>query len=60
MSHYSIEELIALWKKEELSVEQLIGQILQILRAQDQRLREVGKQRGSGAGAISNSDERNA
>lgn len=44
MSHYSVEELIARWKREELTAEQMIGQILQILRAQEQRLKEVRKQ----------------
>jgi hypothetical protein len=28
VSHYDIEELIARWKKEELSVEQVIGKLL--------------------------------
>jgi len=43
VSHYSVEELIARWKKEELTVEQMIGQILQLLRAQEQRLRELAR-----------------
>ncbi len=40
MSHYSVEELIARWKKEELTVEQM----LQILREQERRLRELARQ----------------
>ena len=41
MSHYTIEELIARWKKEELTAEQVIGQLLQLLRASEERLRAV-------------------
>jgi len=41
MSNYTIEELIARWKREELTMEQVIGQILLLLREQDRRLREV-------------------
>jgi hypothetical protein len=41
MSHYTIEELITRWKREELTVEQMIGQILQVLREQERRLREL-------------------
>jgi hypothetical protein len=37
MSHYTIEELIARWKREELTVEQMIGQILQVMREQERR-----------------------
>jgi len=40
VSHYSVEELIARWKKEELTVEQM----LQILREQERRLRELARQ----------------
>jgi hypothetical protein len=46
MSHYTVEELIARWRKEDLTVEQMIGQILQVLRVHEQRLREVT--RGAG------------
>jgi hypothetical protein len=41
MSYHSIEELIELWKREKLTVEQMIGQMLQSLQAQQQRLREL-------------------
>jgi hypothetical protein len=41
VSHYTLEELIARWRREELTPEQMIGQLLQILRAQEQRLRDV-------------------
>jgi hypothetical protein len=43
MSSYSIEELISRWKREELTVEQMIGQLLLLIQAQDQRLRELGR-----------------
>ena len=44
MSNYTIEELIARWKREELTVEQVIGQILLLLKEQDRRLREAALQ----------------
>ncbi len=37
MSHYTIDELIARWKREELTAEQMIGQILQVVREQERR-----------------------
>jgi hypothetical protein len=43
VSHYTIEELIARWKKEQLSVEQVIGQLLLILHEQQQQLRELAR-----------------
>ncbi len=43
MSHYSIEELIARWKREELSVEQMIGQLLLVLREHERRLKEASR-----------------
>jgi hypothetical protein len=43
MSSYSIEELISRWKREELTVEQMIGQLLLLMQTQDQRLRELGR-----------------
>ena len=44
MSNYTIEELIARWKREELTIEQVIGQILLLLKEQDRRLREAALQ----------------
>jgi hypothetical protein len=41
MSHHTLEELVELWKREKLTVEQMIGQLLQSLQAQQQRLREL-------------------
>jgi hypothetical protein len=46
VSHYSIEELIARWRKEELTVEQVIGQILLQLKELDRRQREVARPTG--------------
>jgi len=46
VSHYTIDELIELWRREKLTAEQAIGQILQVLRAQEQRLREVRRPPG--------------
>ena len=40
VSSYTIDELIARWKREELTVEQAIGQILMLIKRQEQRLRE--------------------
>ena len=41
MTHYTTEELIVRWKREELTVEQMIGQLVQALAAQEQRLRAL-------------------
>ena len=43
VSHYTPEQLIERWKREELTTEQTIGQILQVLRELEQRLREVAR-----------------
>ena len=43
MSNYTVEELIARWRNEALTVEQMIGQILQVLRVHEQRLKESGR-----------------
>jgi hypothetical protein len=40
VSHHTIEELIEFWKHEKLTAEQAIGQILQVLREHERRLRE--------------------
>lgn len=49
MSHYSLEELIARWKREELSVEQVIGQLLLLLRAHEDRMKELARAAGEAA-----------
>ncbi len=41
MTHYTTEELIVRWKREELTVEQMVGQLVQALAAQEQRLRAL-------------------
>ena len=51
MSHYTVEELIARWRNEALTVEQMIGQILQVLRVHEQRLKEAGRSAPTPAGA---------
>ena len=43
MSHYTLEELIELWRREQLSAEQMIGQLLQLLREQERRLKEIAR-----------------
>jgi hypothetical protein len=43
MSHYTIDELIARWKREELTAEQVIGQILLLLKEHERRIREAAK-----------------
>jgi hypothetical protein len=50
MSHYTVEELIARWRNEALTVEQMIGQILQVLRVHEQRLKDVGRAAPAPAG----------
>jgi hypothetical protein len=41
MSNYTIEELIIRWRREELTVEQMIGQILLVLKEHEQRVRAI-------------------
>lgn len=48
MSNYTIEELIVRWKREELTIEQMIGQILLVLKEQEQRLRALTRPAASG------------
>src|SRR5262249_35747637 len=48
VSNYTVEELIARWKREELTVEQMIGQILLVLKEQEQRLHELGRASAGG------------
>lgn len=43
MNHYSIDDLIARWKREELTIEQMIGQILLVLQSHEQRLRTLAR-----------------
>jgi hypothetical protein len=48
VSHYSLEELIELWKREKLAPEQMIGQVLQILREHERRLRDIARRAPGG------------
>jgi hypothetical protein len=41
MSQYTLEELINRWRQEELTSEQMIGQLLLALAALQQRVRDV-------------------
>ncbi|MBK9943101.1 MAG: hypothetical protein IPP13_15955 [Kouleothrix sp.] len=43
MSHYSIDDLIIRWRREELTVEQVVGQILQLLKEHERRLIAAGR-----------------
>ena len=43
MSNYTIEELIIRWRREELTVEQMIGQILLVLKEHEQRVRAIAR-----------------
>src|SRR5690349_5641672 len=41
MTHYTTDELIVRWKREELTTEQMIGQLVQALATVEQRLRAL-------------------
>ena len=41
MTHYTTDELIVRWKREELTMEQMIGQLIQVVAALEQRLRAL-------------------
>ncbi len=41
MASYPLSELLSLWQREHLTVEQIIGQILQHLIAQEKQLDEL-------------------
>lgn len=43
MSHYTVDELIARWKREEMTAEQAIGQILLALRELERKVKEDGR-----------------
>ena len=38
MNHYELKDLISLWERNKLTVEQIVGQILLVLLAINQRL----------------------
>ncbi len=58
MSHYSLEELIELWRREKLTADQMIGQLLQALQGIQQRLRELERRLPPAAGAPPDDAER--
>ena len=58
MSNYSIEELIIRWKREELTIEQMIGQMLLVLKEQEQRLRAITRPATSGDTPPAGQDQR--
>jgi hypothetical protein len=41
VARYSLQELLSLWHREHLTVEQIIGQILQHLLAQEKQLDDL-------------------
>ena len=41
MSNYTLDELIARWKHDDMTEAQMIGQLLQLLRRIEERLREL-------------------
>jgi hypothetical protein len=43
MNRYSLEELIELWKEEQMTIEQMIGQMLLVHQDLDRRVREVAR-----------------
>jgi hypothetical protein len=45
MNHYSLEELIELWKEEQMTIEQMIDQILRVHQDLDRRMRELARRK---------------
>jgi hypothetical protein len=41
MGNYNLDELITLWEREKLTTEQVVGQILLVLRSLSHRIREL-------------------
>ena len=50
MSHYTLDELIELWRREQLTAEQMIGQLLLMLKEHERRIREIARSAPSGEG----------
>ena len=50
MSNYTIDELIARWKREDLTVEQVIGQMLLLLKEQERRIKDAAKGAANSSG----------
>lgn len=57
MSNYTVDELIARWKKEDMTADQMIGQLLLLLKDVDRRLKELRREQGD-AGATPQSQLR--
>jgi len=45
MSQYTLEELLARWKQDDVTAEQMVGQLLLAMIALQQRVRELERQR---------------
>jgi hypothetical protein len=45
MGNYSLDELVTRWEREKLTTEQMIGQILLILRSLTERVRDLERWR---------------
>jgi hypothetical protein len=45
MGNYSLDELVTRWEREKLTTEQMIGQILLILRSLTERVRDMERWR---------------
>ena len=52
VNHYPLEELIERWRREELTAEQMIGQMILLLRGHDQRIRELERRLPPDNGAV--------
>jgi hypothetical protein len=50
VSHHTIDQLIEFWKHEKLTADQAIGQILQVLREHERRLRESARRPAAPSG----------
>jgi hypothetical protein len=42
---YNLDELVTLWEREKLTTEQIVGQILLVLRSLNERIRELERRR---------------
>ena len=53
MSTYELPELLKRWKQEQLTIEQLLGQLLQHLVALEQRVSQVEKEQRNASRTVS-------
>jgi hypothetical protein len=49
MSHYTVDELIARWKKDDMTAEQMIGQMLLLLQQIERRIKDLRREDGPAA-----------